>query len=249
MKILEEEPMLADECKLPWLVDAFLYPVTASAMIHIAVFVFLPRLVSLLVAISASFLSPRISGWGISYIFFYLTVPFYVVFYAYVFYYIAYCITDGAKGSRRASDIPIPETFDAGDFVSQAIILLGCVAICFWPTAVYYVVTERTDLWFWLLSTYGVFFLPMAFLRGVVFDSFDALNPMSIIRSVCNTFLSYCGLVLLFVVLGGFVAVVLPLLPVWGFLLAAVRFYLVFVLAHRLGWFYWWHKDRLSWGL
>jgi hypothetical protein len=25
--------------------------------------------------------------------------------------------------------------------------------------------------------------------------------------------------------------------------------YLAMVAAHLLGWFYWWHKDKLNWGL
>ena len=33
------------------------------------------------------------------------------------------------------------------------------------------------------------------------------------------------------------------------FIRQALKFYLVFVLAHRLGWFYWWYKDKIGWGL
>jgi hypothetical protein len=143
----------------------------------------------------------------------------------------------------------MPETFDAGDLISQIILLLGCVAICFWPVAVYYVLTERTDLWFWLLSVYEVLFLPMSFLRGVMFDSFDALNPIQIILSICSTFIPYCGLVVFFLAAGGFTTLILPRLPLWAFLLSGIKFYLIFVLAHRLGWFYWWHKDKLNWGI
>ena len=89
----------------------------------------------------------------------------------------------------------------------------------------------------------------MCFLRGVMFDSFDALNPIEIFRSILSTFLPYCGLVLFFMVLGGFAAAVLFRLPLWDFLQTCIILYLVFVLAHRLGWFYWWYKDKLGWGL
>jgi len=248
MKILEEEPPLADECKLPWLIDAFLYPVSASGMIHIAIFVFLPILVSLLAGLLASFLSPYLQH-GTPYILAFLTVPFYIVFYGYVFYYIAGCVVDSAKGKRHAADVTMPETFNAGDLVSQIILLLGCFAICFWPTGIYYVFAQRTDLWFWLLSACGSFFLPMSFLRGVMFDSFDALNPIPIIQSICSTFLPYCGLVVFFLAVGGFTSLILPRLPLWDFLSAVIKIYLIFVLAHRLGWFYWWYKDRLNWGV
>ncbi|MHC4430754.1 MAG: hypothetical protein ACYTBS_02830 [Planctomycetota bacterium] len=248
MKILEQEPPLADECKLPWLVDAFLYPISASGMINLAVFVLLPRLVSFLFDLLAALLSPLLR-FGTSYIILFLTVPFYIVFGCYVCYYIAHCVIDSSRGRRRASDIPIANTFDLGDLVSQAILLTGCVAVCLWPMAVYYVLTQRADMWFWLLSACGMLFLPMSFLAGVMFDSFDALNPLLIIRSICRTFLPYCALALIFFVISGFVAVISPRLSVWSFVRRSIDVYLVFVLAHRLGWFYWWHKDKLEWGL
>lgn len=248
MKILEEEPPLADECKLPWLIDAFLYPISASGMINLAVFVLLPLFVSFLLGLLARFLSPFLS-FGTSYIIIFLKVPYYVVYVSYVCYYIAHCVIDSSKGSRRASDVPIANTFDAGDLVAQVILLFGCVAICFWPAAFYYIFTRRIDYWFWVLLALGGIFFPMFFLRGVMFDCFDALNPVEVFRSILSTFLPYCCLVLFFMALGGFVVKVLPHLPLWSFLKTGIIFYLVFVLVHRLGWFYWWYKDKLGWGL
>lgn len=249
MKILEEDPPLADECKLPWLIDAFLYPISASGMINLAVFVFLPRLFSFIIGLLARFLSPFLGGFGTSYILVVPKVLFYIVFGSYVCYYIAHCVIDSSKGNRRASDVPIANTFDAGDLVAQVILLLGCVAICFCPTAFYYIFTRRIDLWFWVPLAIGGFFFPMCFLRGVMFDSFDVLNPIEISRSILSTFLPYCGLVLFFMALGGFAGVVLPRLPLWSFLQTCIILYVAFVLAHRSGWFYWWYKDKLGWGL
>ena len=248
MKILEEEPPLADECKLPWLIDAFLYPISASGMINLAVFVIVPELVSLLVSVLTLFLAPFLQ-FGTRYITILLTVPFYIVFSCYVVYYVAYCVIDSSKGHRRATDLPMSNIFSAGDLVAQAILLLGCVAICFCPIGFYYLFTRRIDLWFWVLSAFGGFFFPMYLLRGVMFDSFDALNPVEISRSILSTFLPYCCLVLFFMALGGLAGVVLLRLSLWRFLRMCIIFYLVFVLAHRSGWFYWWHKDKLDWGL
>ena len=197
MKILEEEPLLADECKLPWLIDAFLYPISASGMINIAVFVILPQLISFLVSLLAAFLSPFLRE-GTNYIIIFLTVPFYIVFWCYVCYYIAHCVIDSSKGNRRASDVPIANTFDAGDLVAQVILLIGCVAVCFCMVALYYIFTKRIDYRFWVLLAVGGFFFPMCFLRGVMFDCFDALNPVEVFRSIFSTFLPYCGLVLFF---------------------------------------------------
>jgi len=248
MKILEEEPPLANECKLPWLIDAFLYPISASGMINLAVFVILPKFISLLVFVLASLLAPFLQS-GTSYIMRLLTLPFYIVFGCYVVYYVAHCVIDSSKGHRRATDLPIANIFSIRDLIEQAFLLLGCVAICFCPTGFYYLFTRRIDLWFWVLSAFGGFFFPMCFLRGVLFDSFDALNPIEISRSILSTFLPYCGLVLFYMALGGFAVAVLFRLPLWGFLQACIIFYLVFVLAHRSGWFYWWYKDKLGWGL
>jgi hypothetical protein len=217
-------------------------------MLHLAVFVFLPRIVSFFVGLLARFLAPFLQE-GTGYIITFLTMPFRIVFGSYVVYYIVNCVIDSAKGNRRATDVTMPANVDAGDLIEQVVLLFGCVAICFWPAAIYYVITKQTDSRFWLLMSCATFFLPMSFLRGVMFDSFDALNPIRIIQSICKTFLPYCGLVLFFLVLGGFAARAVPRLPVWGFLSAGIEIYLVFVLAHRVGWFYWWHKDKLNWGL
>jgi len=246
MKILEEEPPLASEFKLHFLIEAFLYPISASGMIHIAIFVFLPLLFSIFVGFLASFIGPFLRE-GTSYIIRYVTIPFRIVFYSYVLYYIAHCLFESTKGRRRASDIPTSGTFNIGDLLSQVILLLGCVAICLWPAAVYYLIKQQSDLRFWILSGCGIFFLPMSFLRGVMFDSFDAINPILIVWSILKTFLPYCGLVLFFLAVGGFIVAVLPKIPLWGLLAQGVKIYLIFVLAHRLGWFYWWYKDKLGW--
>ena len=248
MKILEEEPPLADECKLPWLIDAFLYPISASGMVNLAVFVIAPEFISFLVFVLASLLSPYLQT-GTSYIIRLLTAPFYIVFGCYVVYYVAHCLLDSSKGHRRATDLPMANIFSAGDLVAQTILMLGCIAICFCPTGFYYLFTRRIDYWFWVLSALGGFFFPMCVLRGVMFDSFDALNPVEIFRSIISTFLPYFCLVLFFMALGGFAVVVLLHLQLWGFLRMCIIFYLVFVLAHRLGWFCWWYKDKLGWGL
>ena len=247
MKIIEDA-QLEVKRKLPWIIDIFLYPLSASGVIHLAVFIFLPLLFSFLVGLLGRLLAPHLRE-GTSYILTYLVVPFYIVFYSYLLYYIAYCILDSTRGNRRAPDTAISDNFDAGDLVSQVILLLGCIAICLWPPAVYYLFNRQTGLWFWLLSACGVFFLPMSFLRGVMFDSFDTLNPMRIIQSICNTLVPYCGLVLFFFAVGGFIQLMSRQSPLPSIFSKAIVIYLVLVLAHRLGWFYWWHKDRLKWGL
>lgn len=246
MKILENDPPLACECRLPWLINAFIYPVSLSGMIHLVFFLLVPLLFSKFMGLIESTLARHI-GPASAEITEPLTIIFYVVFYAYVCFYIADCVIASSKGARRASYPTTPANFSIGDYVSQALVIVGCAAICLAPVILYYHMTKRTDSLLWILLAYGIFFLPMSLLRGIWFDSFDALNPIEIIRSICKSFFPYCGLVIFFAVVGGFIEVVLPRLAVWGFVKQTVKIYLVFVLAHRLGWFYWWYKNKLEW--
>jgi len=248
MKILEEEPPLADECKLPWLIDAFLYPISTSGIVHLALFVIVPLLIIGFIRLITYFLGP-ILGLATGEITEPITIVLCVIFYSYVCYYISDCVISSAGGHRRAPDVTIPDTISIGDFMSQAFVIIGCSAICLAPLLLYRVFVKRTDPWFWALAAYGSFFLPMSLLRGIMFDSFNALNPIEIVRSICRALLPYFGLVLFFLVAGGFIEAVIPRLPIWGFLKRALTVYLVLVLAHRLGWFYWWYKDKLGWDL
>ena len=246
MKVIEE-PQLAVKRKLPWLVDMLLYPMSASGIIHLLVFLLLPRLASLFVNSLLTLIPEEVRA--AAYEIEWLYLPFYVVFYGYVVYYIIECVLSSSKGGYRAPDPSIPDTLDWRDFVGQVLLLIGCVAICFWPVAVYYIFTQQKDWIFWSLLALGMFFLPISLLRGILFDSYDALNPIQIINSILNTFVPYCGLVLIFILLVGFVAIILPKLTVWDIVGDCAKIYLLFVLANFLGWFYWWHKDKLDWGL
>ena len=109
MKILEEEPPLADECKLPWLIDAFLYPISASGMIHLAVFVIVPLLIIGLIRFIEYFLEQYLWLFTAE-----ITEPvafiLNVIFYSYVCYYIADCVISSSKGNRRAAEVSIPNT-------------------------------------------------------------------------------------------------------------------------------------------
>jgi len=253
MKIIEE-PQLEVKRKLPWLIDILLYPTSVSGIIHLVIFLLAPLLIKKLTFIYFGIVS----------------LVLYMLLVGYVFYYIGHCVFHSSKGGWRAPDISTYNAPDRGDLISQLFLMLGCVAVCFCPAAIYYIITERTDLLFWLLSAYGFFFLPMVLLTVVLFDSVDALNPIVIIRSIFRTFFPYCGLILVFCVLGGLAAPIISNLPkthalrqtpfyicmVLDYLLGAefiyqkIAFiYLVMVAAHLLGRFYWWYKDKLNWGI
>jgi hypothetical protein len=264
VKIIEE-PQLEVRRKLPWLIDVSLYPASVSGAIHLAIFLFLPPLAWV-------FLS-RLARAEFFFIFGPVSVGVYLLLVGYMLYYICLCIFDSAKGGRRAPDITTLDLPDTGELVCQLFLILGAIAICFWPAGLYYVFIKKTDLVFWMLSACGIFFLPMALLAGILFDATHALNPVFIIGSISRTFLPYCALVPLFCVLGGLLAVIasntfnLPSTQtiqqgIGQIMLVLARLfrvtltypgmafiYLAMVAAHLLGWFYWWHKDKLNWGL
>ena len=48
MKILEEDPPLADEASLPWPIDVALYPFSAAGMVHLGIFCLGPPLLGLI---------------------------------------------------------------------------------------------------------------------------------------------------------------------------------------------------------
>jgi len=242
MKIIEE-PKLNVKSKLPWIIDIFFYPISASGIIHIVIFLIIPRVIRFIDRFILDWV------WPVGQL---ITLLLYLLFAGYVFFYLGYCIFDSSKGGYRAPDISTEPIPDKSELVSQLFLILGSTAICFCLAAVYYIFTRQTDLIFWILGACGAFFFPMALLSGVLFDSFDALNPISIIRSICKVLLPYCGLIFSLCAFGGLVAIIslaLRRLQVLSFISDGIYFYLLLIGAHLLGRFYWWHKDKLDWGL
>ncbi len=231
----------AGEPRLPWLIDAFLYPFNLAGIIHL---VSLWLLVNLLCPAVMEYL-----GLGPEYVPLVYTLPV-----AYVVYYLAACIRDSAGGAHRAPDFWMsPGDSSKWDCLSEFVQVVGCFAVCFWPVSVYYIARERADWIYWLLLAGGGFFLPMILLAVVWFDSHSGLNPRLIVGSMSRTFVPYsvlvlllAGAALLFVKLGlktyGFYRP-LPL----PFVLRLVQLYLLFVAAGLLGRFYQRYKERLNW--
>ncbi|MHC4061340.1 MAG: hypothetical protein ACYSUC_11230 [Planctomycetota bacterium] len=229
--------------RLPWFVDVFLYPASLHGMIYLAIFLIAPVLIGLL----ERFVLSHVRHYGSV-----LSLILYALLIGYILFYFAYCVFDSSRGGRRAPNISSEHVPDKADLLSQILLILGCIAICFLPTAAYYIFTKRIDRFFWLLAAGSLFLFPMALLAGVLFDSFDALNPVMIMRSILRTFLAYSGLILSFCILGSLVALIFFLsknLPVLGYVSKALTLYLLLVAAHLLGGFYWNNKDRLDWGI
>jgi hypothetical protein len=235
-------PEQGPERKRPAIVDIFLYPTSIHGLTIIGIIVGIP----LLIGLFAFFAGP----FG-----FFITIPasfIMLVIDAYALWYFNHCIRNSADGETRAPDVLIDATslFDMG---WQSLRMAVCLAFFAAPVGAYYNYTESTDIIFYLLLGYAALFLPMGLLAVVMHDEITALNPLLLIRSIINTFFSYIKLVVLFYFVGWllFFSIKLfsslPSLP--SFLIEAVLLYLLMIMAHLLGRFYWQNKDNLDWDI
>jgi len=245
--------------KLPWLIDIFLYPLSISGLIHLVIFLCAPILISL----AYQFLLQHIYPVGDL-----ILAILYVLFVGYVLYYLSWCIIDSTKGGLRAPDTSLQASPAKGEMVECAGIFLACIVVCFWPAAVYYIFTKKTDFLYWLLTAAGLLFFPMALLAGFLNDSISGLNPMLIIKSVIKTFPAYFPVVIFFAGFFAVLSIVIPPLPqskglesmslylsqvinVFFSARYALRstgfIYLTMIGAHILGRFYCRCKDKLDW--
>ncbi len=241
-----EEAESAEQRKLPWIIDIFLYPISLPGLMHLGIFTIIPLLLSFIIRL----LGPL--GMAVA-------LPGFVINIAiglYVCWYITECVRDSAKGGRRA-----PEAFATsglGEMWSQSLHIIGCYLIFLGPTLFYSAFNNKTDIVFWLLLAYGVFFFPMGLLACVMFDSISGLNPFLLIGSIFSAFFQYCGLVLLITgIVLGFKAI--PTIQTDSTqqetismiflesIFYAILLYITFVVAHLIGRFYWRNQEKLNW--
>jgi hypothetical protein len=223
--------------------DPFVYPANADGLVQIVVLALALGVVRALGPVFGRLL--RLYG-GVLVLVVQAFLVGYIIFYAHC------CIYDSSRGGRRAATIALVHTPDLGDLVWQILLLIGGVAICLWPAALYRGVAGRMDVWFCVLAAAGAFFLPMSLLMATLFQGIDALNPVLIIRSILMTFPAY---VVLLGELGLLAATFLGIR--WGVgqirlphVLATMAYlYLLLMGSHLLGRFYWRRKEKLGWGL
>ena len=240
----EPEEELAEETaalrRLPCFVDIFLYPISASGLVNLAILSFLPRMLPPLGHLDYWMHPPP------------LLVAIIVLLVGYLIYCLSDCIRHSAGGNRRAPDIELSLSIlmNAGELIWLILNTFICVAVCVGPLTAYLIITKQADIIFWLLVTYGVLFLPMVLLGLVLFDSLRALNPILIIASMFNVLLPYCGLVMLFFAVCGVIAILLVIMPqsfVISYILSIVCIYLTMIMAHLLGRFCYKYSERLNW--
>jgi len=258
--------------KLPWLIDIFLYPLSISGLIHLVIFFCIPILLSLAYSFLLDYIYP-VGDLILALDYIYpvgdlILAILYVLFVGYVLYYLSWCINDSTKGGLRAPDTSLQASPAKGEIIECAGIFLACIVVCFWPAAVYYIFTKKTEFLYWLLAAAGLLFFPMALLAGVLHDSIRGLNPMLIIKSVIKTFPAYFPVVIFFAGFFAVLSIVIPPLPqskglepmllylsqvinVFFNARYALRstgfIYLAMIGAHILGRFYCRCKDKLDW--
>ena len=174
-----------------------------------------------------------------------------------MFWYITECVRDSAAGRIRA-----PEAFATsglGEMYTQWLHIVGCYLVFFGPVGFYYFWFQRMDILFWSLLAYGIFFFPMGLLACVMFDSIRGLNPVLLFSSIFSTFIQYSGLVLLvacIILAAGTIIGIAETEGVRQFSIAMLVLegifslfilYIVFVVAHLLGRFYFKYRDKLNW--
>jgi ribosomal protein S27E len=238
---LEEEPQEDTESaaprKLPWFIDMFLYPISAPGLMNLGIFIGVPLVIQIVRLLLGPF--------GLV-----LALPSFIInilIGLYICWYFAECVRDSTGGGTRA-----PEAFATagiGDMYHQSLHLVGCYLIFAGPVGFYFLHTNRTDAIYWSLLAYAVFFFPMGLLSVVMFGSLHGLNPIILIGSIFSTFFPYCGLVLVF----GAIVLLTQTIPqtqtrTWiTFVSGFIFLYIMLVIAHLLGRFYWRYQEKLNW--
>lgn len=241
---IKEKP---PERKLPWILDIFLYPTSMSGLINLGIFWILPILLQFIAT-----LLPIPIVWFLVWL----------VIIAYMYYYFMECIRDSAKGGIRAPE-NIGSMPSMGEAFSQLMEIVASVVIFWGPVGAYLMYKifwqssganstydPKTDMIFWLVLGYGIFFFPMGLLALAMFNSSSAFNPFLWIASIFSTLFQYCCLVLFFCVLGWLVSRVVASFPqsrFFAYLFGAAFIYLAMVAAHLLGRFYYLNSKKFNW--
>jgi len=243
-----QEPVV--ERKLPWIFDIFLYPGSKAGLTTLAIIIVIPLLISIIVRWLGDFtrqFPPMLVLLVIVAIIGFLVK---LVLYLYLYWYFCECIRDSAAGGIRAPET-LANTPGLGDLLWQGLRTVGCLFVFAGPALIYYRYAKQTDVIFWALLGYAVFFLPMGLLAVIMFDSLlSGLNPSMLIGSILSTLLPYCAMTVVFGFAGFLIAEKAPETRgalVLDFIFHCLGVYLAMVAAHLLGWFYHRYEQELNW--
>lgn len=241
-----EEP---PERKRPWIVDIFLYPLNTAGLIALGIAVGGPLLLQLLAQLSlvGTLIFPPIAVfWAMFYVLHWVAL---VVLCAYLNWYACECIRDSAVGGIRAADT-IGITPGLGNILLEIFRVSLSALVCAAPAVIYATQTRQTGGVFFALLGVAAFFLPMALMAVVRFESIHVLNPILLIGSILSTLLPYCLLVPVCYTLLGLLWLAASFLVskrVTGYFLLLAAYYTWLILAHLLGRFCWKYEKQLNW--
>jgi DNA-directed RNA polymerase subunit RPC12/RpoP len=251
--------------KLPWLIDIFLYPISKSGITTLLVLSCTPLL---LMIITYVFSIVPVIGIFIGF----SAALLICVINAYAFLYLCECIQNSADGYVRLS-INAGDHTDLGETFFMTLRIFVCLLLFLLPGLIrlYYfneadnildfifVFREYNtpDKGFYILSAISAAFFPMGLLSIVMKESFSGLNPILICKSILRTHIFYVWLLILF--WAGITAIVyVRIFIIKTFRnefshMAAIgvfRFfeiYILMIVAHLMGRFYYKNSHRLDW--
>jgi len=234
-----------------WLIDIFLYPLNLSALTILLICVggpFFLRTVVKFCWVMMTQVQMMLIPWVVSMMIHWAA---FIVLVLYLIWYVFQAIRDSARGGIRAPDTGAL-TPGLAELLGENFKLLITALFCMAPALVYLIYGGGTDAIFWTLYGTGGFIFPMALLAVVIHESLRGLNPLLIVRSVLRTFFHYLVLVPFCYVL----CLMFPLAyyfilnrRYWHFsyVLQAPAFYLLLIMAHLLGRFYFKNEEKLYW--
>ena len=239
------EPVV-EKRKIFWIIDIFLYPLTASGIVVLAIFIFTP------------FAFELARGWLNSFefeIFLWLInkISYFALFVlmAYIFWYVGECIHESAIGHIRA---PMPfgrsELVGVFDMIRRMVYIVICGAVYLGPGLAYYWYYRKTDSVFLALIGAGSFLFPMSLINVIMSYSLTPLNPLMVIKYVLKTLHWYVPTVFLcaaIIAAAVWARINYPPQGRWQEKLVwAAGLYLLLVIAHILGCFYNRSSKKLS---
>ncbi len=253
--------------KFPFLFDIFLYPANIEGLTILGIVIGIPLLFHIFMKFLFLFAIVFPPAWVLLMLFGAISFIANIVLLFYFYWYLAECVRSSAGGAIRT-----PETMaitpGPWELLVQTAKVFACLVFFSAPALIYIswtiwksnlewtstLASMRNDPALWLWVSYGIFFFPMGLLAVVMFDSINGLNPILFIGSLYSMFLPYCGLILAFYAFGYLIikinqlSAVIPFLPqVWSYASRIITYYLLMVMAHLLGRFYWRYQEKLNW--
>jgi DNA-directed RNA polymerase subunit RPC12/RpoP len=252
--------------KLLWPLDIFLYPANRTGVTMLLIMAGIP-LVAMTISTCLSIIP--VIGVFVSI----LAAIILIVVNVYSYVYFCQCVQNSAQGYVRLS-VGLGDYMDFWDaFLMMFRIVVSIVLFAAPAFAHLYLKSEADDIpdfifnfpeynkpdeFFYYLLAIGAALFPMALLSIIMHESFAGLNPFLILSSLLKTHVFYIGFIVIFWVgifsvwyIRSYCLKLFSLHPYFLLLaISAYRFikiYLMMVIMHLMGRFYYKNSERLNW--